>query len=137
MKKLLCAMALIASGPLMASELINVSVTAGIPESCEKQTDGDRYYAATFNFQYREGQVLLAGNEAGTAKTYVDDEIRVRVTRPDGTKRTYTHLYGFDGPFPPVDIAYLFQPGANKVTVEFNDALGGCFKSSAIWMLNR
>jgi hypothetical protein len=64
---------------------------------------------------------------------YVDDNLYIDITHPDGSVVSYTHFLA--NPFAPVDLTAYFASGTNTVEVTFEN-LGGMGQASAYWLVN-
>ena len=127
----------VVSMPAGASGQPGISFTGGI-EARSVQTQGETFFQASSYVDYQSGTVLLAGTEDGTGSSFVDDDLVLKIVRPDGTKKTYTHDYshhcGAGGVLPPVDLQNLFQVGINQVAVTLKDKCGGSEHATALWL---
>jgi hypothetical protein len=119
-----------------------VGFTGGIqPQSI--RIFGETFFQTTLaHFDHNgTGTILLAGNDAGTASTLVNDEIVIKVRHPNGSTAVFRHDYshGCTSTFglAPVDITGLFAVGSNRVTVSLNDVCGGESASDAVWITAR
>ena len=102
---------------------------------------GSNFLEMKIDVNYQEGNIILAGDEAGSLPTLVDDYINIRVVRPDGSIKIFTNRYQGGciqlTPLPPTDITNLFLPGTNQVTVRLNDLCGVKASSNPIYILNQ
>lgn len=125
------------SSPTSAST-VATQLTPGIPE--QPTSVGAVFFDRTVPFAYTSGRVLLAGSADGTAGQYVDDVLRLTVTRPDGSTASYVHDYshgcqGFISVDPPEDVTGLFRPGTNSVQVVLQDQCGVVVGSSEHYLV--
>jgi hypothetical protein len=105
-----------------------VKITDAIPATSAT----GRIFQTSLAYDYRGGRVILAGDEHGTGRMYVDDNLYIYVTRPDSTVVTYTHF--FDLNFSSVDLTGYFLPGNNQVEVRI-DNVTGPGTASALWLV--
>jgi hypothetical protein len=91
------------------------------------------FFQTTFDVNYSDGRIILAGNEEGTGRMFVDDNLYINVARPDGTTTKFSRFYDLN--FSPVDLTRYFQRGRNVVTVRIENVREAGF-SSAFWLVN-
>lgn len=106
-----------------------IKITDEIPATGQT---GD-IFKTSLTVDYGAGRIILAGNMQGTGRMYVDDNLYMDITRPDGTTVRYTHFY--DRNFSPVDLTHYFQVGSNKIDVRIENT-GGPGEASAYWLVN-
>ena len=84
------------------------------------------------------GSVYLSGTADGSGDFWVDDSIDVTVTNTNGTVRRYNNDFSRDCTTfvasAPVNLGWMFAPGANTMRVVFRDWCGEAVGNTAIWL---
>jgi len=97
---------------------------------------GKVFLKTSFVLDYRGGPVTLSADAEGTRHTHVDDQLTMRVTRPDGTTSEYQGEPAATWQ-PPLDLSKHFQIGINRVEVELRDLFGDCMWCTDLWLTGR
>ena len=102
--------------------------------------EGEIFFDKTVDFTFTGGVVRLSNEPDGTGDVFVDDEIIVTVTHPDGTTARLDHDYsgGCSGTIThtdPQDVTALFQPGVNHVRVQFKNTCGANASAGGYWLV--
>lgn len=144
-----------AHAPLLA--VLVVTGLLGLPAApalavtkCEKVTDeftsphsnaGVDFRVKDLSVRYASGPVKVVRSCTGTDKVSVDDGLTVEVTRPDGSKSSFSHDFsagcsGVITPAGPFDITSSLNRGTNAVKVRLRDLCGqGGSSSSDIYLM--
>lgn len=96
------------------------------------------YSPAPKSFTYSGGVVWLSSLQNGTGEIYTDDKLDIEVTRPDGTKATFSKDYGNGTtivPTAPQNVTTLFKVGSNSVKVTMTDLRSPFCNSSEYWLV--
>lgn len=119
---------------LAATAPTAILVTEAIPSTpitSEKQIFLDK----VFTFDTPDGRGSISSTPDGTGEVGVDDEIDIKVTRPDGTEQTLVRNYEFQPPSPPIDLSSVLQPGKNTIRIGLRDTFGVYYGSSALYLV--
>jgi hypothetical protein len=70
----------------------------------------------------------------------VDDVLTIKVTRPDGTHKTFTYdssdnCSGHEYPLNPTNLSYMFEPGRNTISLIAADKCGGFEEIPTIYLI--
>jgi hypothetical protein len=106
-----------------------IKITDAIPATSQTGV----IFQTTFTVNHTGGRLILAGNEQGTGRMFVDDNLYIDVTRPDGRVISYTHF--LDKNYSPVDLTAYFQSGINTAEVRIENAQGTA-EASAHWLVS-
>jgi hypothetical protein len=82
-----------------------VKITNAIPATSQI----GKIFETSLNINYDGGRIILAGNEQGTGRMFVDDNLYIDVTRPDGRTGTEVTYRQRIGGFTPRDLAPYFN----------------------------
>ena len=144
MRKIFFSIVIFAITALVAVNIGKVAIAAGSPLQISPfHGDGNSpcgvfYTPPAYSFSYNGGTVWLSGLSNGTGNIYTDDKLDIEVTRPDGTKTTFSKNYG-DGttitPTIPQDVTNLFKSGTNSVKVTMTDLVAPVCNSSEYWLV--
>ncbi|MDX2248006.1 MAG: TcdA/TcdB pore-forming domain-containing protein [Bacteroidia bacterium] len=98
------------------------------------------FYSNEVSFNYRGGKVMLSSTLDGKGQIYVDDMISLTITRPDGSRVSYSFDYSHGNcgriiPEPPVDISTKFQVGINTVKIQLIDLYYNSQGSSPFYLV--
>jgi len=102
-------------------------------------TQGEVFFSEEAEVNYTGGTVLLSSTCDGSGDVWVDDEVMIRVTRPDGTVAEHTVDFsngcqGYISTLEALDLTSLFSIGRNTVYVELSDICGGHVGSTALYL---
>ncbi|WP_250030004.1 hypothetical protein [Paractinoplanes maris] len=111
-----------------------ILITEAIP-STPVTEDDQLFFDKAFSFNTPDGKGVIAGTLDGLGEVGVDDQILVKVTRPDGTENTFLKNYEFQPPSAPIDISHLLAPGVNTVRIGLQDTFGVSYGSTALWLV--
>lgn len=89
--------------PAMASADPPVEITAAIPPR-PVSSQGEVFLDKTVAFTTSDAQAVIASTADGAGEVYVDDEIDITVTHPDGTTSQFVRNYEFQPPSQPLDL---------------------------------
>lgn len=115
-------------GPFIESRCINPPFTSTI------------FYENIITFYYTGGKVILSSTPDGNGSLSTDDEIKIIVTHPDGSTKTFRYIFGypkhinFVETIPPQDITHLFAVGRNIVRIQYVDN-SVCAGSTAYYLV--
>ncbi len=144
MKKILYILVIFSLITLAVTKFNNTTLAAGSPlkispfHSNANSPCGVFYTPSPYSFTYNSETVWLSSLSNGTGNIYTDDKIDIEVTRPDGTKATFTKNYGNGSiitPTAPQNITTLFKSGNNNVKVTMTDTTAPVCNSSEYWLV--
>ncbi|HRW08589.1 MAG TPA: CARDB domain-containing protein, partial [Caldilineaceae bacterium] len=106
-----------------------IKITDAIPATSQI----GEIFRKTITVNYTAGRIILAGNQAGTGRMFVDDNLFMDIKRPDGTTASYTHPKNLN--YSPVDLTAYFQVGSNEIEIRIvNTADAG--EASEHWLVS-
>ncbi|KHD74134.1 hypothetical protein [Actinoplanes utahensis] len=111
-----------------------VLVTEAIPSTSVTEED-QLFFDKVFSFNTPDGKGVIAGTPDGRGEVAVDDQILIKVTRPDGTENTFVKNYEFQPPSAPIDISHMLAPGVNTVRIGLQDTFGVAYGSTSLWLI--
>src|SRR5262249_37763327 len=85
------------------------------------------FYTNTTTFNYAGGPVILSSTADGTGAITTDDEVKIEITRPDGSQAVFSYVFGYPrnsnavDTLPPQDITGFFQVGTNNIRITYID----------------
>jgi hypothetical protein len=124
-----------------ASSALPLGLVGGYPYRTVVH-QGETFFKATaYNVAYASGQTItLASHQDGTGDMLVDDVLTIKVTRPDGSTKTFKYdsslgCSGSEQPLSPTNVTNMFLPGNNTVAVTEADKCGGWEASPTIYLV--
>jgi hypothetical protein len=93
------------------------------------------FFTNKLSVNYTSGQVILASTADGTGSISTDDQVTITVTRANGTTAEYDFIFGRPNnnglplTVSPQNVTFLFQPGANTVSIVCRNNFAGAFST--------
>ncbi len=143
MGKILCLVIIILISIVFSNAVfaatIPYEITLGIPAT--PVIRGSIFFTTKIKVTYNTGKLILSSTPDGTGSSIVDDAIDIIVTRPNGTKASFSHRFADNfcsslNPLSPSDIFDLFQSGENLVEVRLRDICGSVGSSTPLYLVN-
>lgn len=87
----------------------------------------------TYDIEYRDGDIWLAGDDTGQADWALDDALSLSISHPDGSI-VDLNLFSNTHDIAPVNLRDSFMPGINHVRVQVNSTIPPLCGGGHLWL---